>query len=65
MQKDNTPTHRFLRQKQVLEIIPFSKSTLWLRVQQGTFPKPLKLSARVTVWRESDINEFITSAGVV
>jgi prophage regulatory protein len=64
MPKNNTTIARFLRQKQVLELIPFSKSTLWLRVSQGTFPKPVKLSERVTVWRESDIQAFIAAAGV-
>jgi len=55
--------NRLLRPKQVLEIIPFSKSTLWQRVNDGTFPQPLKLSQRVTVWRESDIVAFLENAG--
>ena len=30
--------------------VPFSAPTLWRMVAAGTFPQPLKLSARVTVW---------------
>jgi prophage regulatory protein len=53
------PASGFMRQKQVLVLVPFSKSTLWRRVQEGSFPKPVKLSPRVTVWRTSDILSWI------
>lgn len=35
--------------------IPVSKSTWWNGVNSGRFPKPIKLSERVTAWRVSDI----------
>jgi predicted DNA-binding transcriptional regulator AlpA len=41
----------FLTQKQVLELIPISKSTLWRRVQDGSIPKPVKLGRRV-LWHK-------------
>ena len=53
------PDTGFLRQPQVLAIVPFSKSTLWRRIQARTFPQPLMLSARVTVWRAEDIRNWI------
>jgi prophage regulatory protein len=53
------PATGFLRQPQVLTFVPISKSTLWRRVMAGTFPKPVKLSARVTVWRAEDIRRWI------
>ena len=40
-------------------LIPVSKSTWWAGVKSGRFPKPLKLSERVTVWRVEDIRAFI------
>lgn len=49
----------FLREKDVLERIPISRSTLWKMVRENRFPKPVKLSSRVTVWRESGVNAFI------
>lgn len=49
----------FLRLPQVLARVPFSRSTLWRRVSDGSFPRPLKLSARVTVWRSQDIEEWM------
>ncbi len=31
--------------------LPFSAPTLWRKVKAGTFPKPIKLSDRVTAWK--------------
>lgn len=59
----NLPETGFLRQAQVLAFVPISKSTLWRRVQAGTFPQPVKLSERVTVWRAEDIRHWIASHG--
>jgi prophage regulatory protein len=50
---------RYLRLPQVLERIPVSKSTWWAGVKKGIFPKPVKLSTRITVWLEQDINDFM------
>lgn len=36
-------------------LIPIAKSTLWAWVQSGRFPRPIKLSAKVTVWRVEDV----------
>ena len=57
------PDTGFLRQPQVLAFVPLSKSTLWRRVQARTFPEPVKLSVRVTVWRAEDIRRWIDSHG--
>ncbi len=51
---------RYLRLPQVLERIPVSKSTWWAGVRKGSFPKPIKLSPRVTVWLEADIENIGT-----
>ena len=53
------PETGFLRQPQVLAFVPISKSTLWRRVQARTFPEPVKLSSRITVWRVEDIRRWI------
>jgi prophage regulatory protein len=66
MQKTNTlPQTGFIRLPQVLQLYPVSKSTLWLRVKEGRFPSPVKLSERVTAWKVEDVQAFITAAGVV
>ncbi len=48
-----------LREKQVLKLVPVAHSTLWEWVDQGTFPKPVKLSPRVTVWKKSEVQAWI------
>ena len=57
------PETGFLRQRQVLAFVPISKSTLWRRIQARTFPDPVKLSERVTVWRAEDIHRWIAQQG--
>ena len=37
---------------------PFSAPTLWRKVKAGTFPKPVKLSERVTAWKVGDIRAW-------
>lgn len=60
-QSQTLPISGFVRQWQVLRHIPFSKSTLWRRVQAKTFPQPIKLSERVTVWRAEQIRDWIAA----
>ncbi len=43
-------------------LIPVCKSAWWAGVKTGRFPKPIKLSPRVTVWRVEDIRELIANA---
>ncbi len=57
------PETGFLRQAQVLLFVPFSKSTLWRRVLDGSFPAPVKLSANVTAWRAEAIRQWIAEQG--
>ncbi len=57
------PETAFLRQPQVLVFVPISRSTLWRRVQAGTFPGPVKLSSRLTAWRAEDLRRWIADQG--
>jgi len=50
---------RLLRLNQVLEKVPVSRSGWWAGVAAGNYPAPIKLSSRVTVWLEQDIDDFI------
>ncbi len=48
-----------LREKQVRELVPISRSTLWDWVRDGTFPAPTKLSSKVTVWRRAEVQAWL------
>jgi predicted DNA-binding transcriptional regulator AlpA len=43
-------------------IIPVSKSTWWLGVKTGRYPKPVKLGERITAWRVEDIRSLVEGA---
>ena len=51
---------RLLRLADVLKIIPVCKSTWWKGVQDGRFPKLIKLGPGITCWRYSEIQPLIT-----
>lgn len=54
------PATGYIRQAQLIPaIIPFSAATLWRKVSSGEFPKPYKLSERVTAWKAEDIREWL------
>jgi predicted DNA-binding transcriptional regulator AlpA len=53
------PTEGLLRLSQILNFVPVSASTWWAGVKDGRFPKPIKLSPRVTVWTVADIRQLI------
>ncbi len=42
-------------------LIGVSEKTLWEWVRKGEFPQPIKLSPTITVWRSSDIAEWMKS----
>lgn len=41
--------------------LPFSAPTLWRKVKDGTFPKPTKLSTRVTAWQAGQVRDWMTA----
>ena len=54
------PATGYVRQSQLIPApVPFSSATLWRRVKAGTFPKPVKLSERVTAWRVEDVRQWL------
>ena len=41
--------------------LPFSAATLWRMAKAGTFPKPIKLSERVTAWKVGDVRSWMAA----
>ena len=58
-QRPTLPETGFVRQKLLLSFVPFSKSTLWRRVNDGVFPAPIRLSVGITAWRAEDVRRWI------
>ena len=49
----------FLRLPQVKQSTGLSKSTIYARIAEGTFPKQIPIGPRLVVWVESDIQNWI------
>jgi prophage regulatory protein len=67
---DALPDSAFIRESQLVRSpkrpetpapLPFSAPTLWRKVKAGTFPKPIKLSERVTAWNVGTVRAWMTA----
>ncbi|HPW29535.1 MAG TPA: AlpA family phage regulatory protein [Rhodoferax sp.] len=65
---DQLPDSAFIRESKLVQspkrpdaqaILPFSAPTLWRKVKNGTFPKPHRLSERVTAWQVGSIRTWL------
>lgn len=54
-------TIKLLRQREVQAMTTIPRSTLYAKVANGTFPKPVKLGERAAAWRESDVIAWMES----
>ena len=55
---------RMMRMPEVIEITGLSRTTIWRRERDGSFPQPIRLGGehtRAVGWREQDIYDWIDS----
>jgi prophage regulatory protein len=50
---------RILRLKTVLQRTGLSRSTLYRKIESGTFPKNVRISVRSVGWRESAVDAWL------
>lgn len=67
---DSLPDNAYVREAQLVRSpladrsdnpLPFSAPTLWRMVKAGSFPRPVKLSQRVTAWRVGDVRSWLAA----
>jgi prophage regulatory protein len=51
--------HTILRLPDVKRSTGLSRSTIYLRISQGTFPKPVSLGGRAVGWLEAEIQQWL------
>ena len=51
--------HQILRLTDVIALTGLSRSTIYLRMVQGKFPKKINLGSRAVGWISSEVNEWI------
>ena len=54
-------TDRILRIENVLDRTGLSRSTLYRKIREGTFPEQIAISSRCSGWRESAVSEWMRS----
>lgn len=50
---------RIVRLKTVLARTGLSRSTIYRKIAEGTFPAQIRISSNGAGWRESDINRWV------
>lgn len=67
---DDLPDSALVRQSQLVRDpkhpmrpapLPFSSATLWRKIKNGTFVKPVKLGARITCWPVGAVRAWIAA----
>ncbi len=53
------PKTGYIRVQKLIQIIPFSASTIWRKAKNGSFPSPVKLSEQITAWRVEDVQAWM------
>lgn len=59
MQNNDQKSLGYMRLPQILSIIPISKSAWYNGINDGKFPKPIKLGPRTSAWKRSDIKQLL------
>ena len=52
---------RIIRMKTVLARTGLSRSTIYRKIAEGTFPAQLKISLNGSGWRETDIDRWVAN----
>jgi prophage regulatory protein len=50
---------QFLRVRKVTEMVGFSKTTLYARVRDGSFPQPIAIGPQSVAFLESDVLDWM------
>ena len=53
------PPDRILRLSAVLDRTGLTRATLYRKIQQGTFPRQVRIATRCAGWRESAISDWM------
>lgn len=53
------PTNRILRLEEVMNIVGLCRSTIYVEMTEGRFPRSVPLSRRAVGWYEEEINDWV------
>ena len=52
-------SQKFIRLPEVIEKTGVQKTYIWNSIKEGTFPAQIKIAKRVSVWIESEIDQWV------
>lgn len=52
---------KYLRRRAVEEITGLSRSTIYLLMSKGQFPRPIKLTTKAVAWSEASIVDWLAT----
>ncbi|MCW2358844.1 MULTISPECIES: helix-turn-helix transcriptional regulator [Bradyrhizobium] len=58
MNDNNQTPRKMLNLKQVLALVPFSRSTIYREMEEGRFPKAREIAPRRVAWYEDDVSAW-------
>ncbi|WP_369679759.1 helix-turn-helix transcriptional regulator [Burkholderia ubonensis] len=58
-QRAELPAEGFVCRRQLLQVVPFSPSTLRRRIADGSFPRPVRVSNRLNAWAVASVRDWI------
>lgn len=53
-------THTILRLPQVKVLVGLSRSSIYLAISRGEFPRPVSLGVRAVGWLESEVDAWLS-----
>ena len=59
MERRTNPPIRMLRLPEVQARTGWSRSTIYVRLDQGRFPRPVSLGGRAVCWIEAEVDEWM------
>ncbi|MGE4497633.1 MAG: helix-turn-helix transcriptional regulator [Deferribacterales bacterium] len=54
-------TKKLLRRNEVEKVTGLKRSSIYSKIKEGDFPKPIKLGMRAVAWLEADVMQWIES----
>lgn len=50
---------QYIKIKELAQMIPVSRATIWRMATDGRLPRPIRFSDRCTAWRKADIDKWL------
>lgn len=60
---ENLPHEGLIRVKDLIDYLPFGKTYMYYLIAEGLFPKPIKFSKKMVLFRHEDVHAWFKQQG--